>query len=68
MCIITTFVENIVAVDQSVVDGPNMSLSGRAQHLGLYFGSLWRILDLDLHLAPYKGKLSQEVSTYINCN
>ncbi|EFN63948.1 hypothetical protein EAG_14216, partial [Camponotus floridanus] len=31
------------------------------QHLGLSYGSLWRILHLDLHFHPYKVQLTQEL-------
>jgi len=44
--------ENIAAVSESVADDP-ISIPRRAQHLGLSYGSLWRILHLDLHLHPY---------------
>lgn len=53
--------ENIAVVAQSVEEDPNLSIPRRAQHLGLSYGSLWRILHLDLHLHPYKIQLTQEL-------
>lgn len=52
-------VENIAAVSESVAEDPNSSIPRRAQQLGLSYGSLWRILHLDLHLHPYKVQLTQ---------
>lgn len=53
--------ENIASVAESVEEDPNLSIPRRAQHLGLSYGSLWRILHLDLHLHPYKVHLTQEL-------
>lgn len=54
-------IENVVAVAGSVAEDPNLSIPRRAQQLGLSYGSLWRILQLDLHLHPYKVQLTQEL-------
>lgn len=53
--------ENIGAVGASVDDDPNLSIPRRAQVLGLTYGTLWRILHLDLHLHPYKVQLTQQL-------
>lgn len=53
--------ENIAAVSESVEEDPNLSIPRRAQHLGLSYGTLWRILHLDLHLHPCKVQLTQEL-------
>ncbi|CAH2099714.1 unnamed protein product [Euphydryas editha] len=52
---------NIAAVSESVEEHQNLSITKRAQHLGLFYGTLWRILHLDLHLHPYKIQLKQEL-------
>ena len=44
--------ENIAAVSESVAEDPNVSIPRRSQELGLSYGTLWRILHLDLHLHP----------------
>ena len=53
--------ENIAAVSASVEEDPNLSIPRRSQQLGLSYGSLWRILHLDLHLHPYKVQLTQQL-------
>ena len=53
--------ENIAAVSQSVAEDPNVSLPRRCQELGQSYGTLWRILHLDLHLYPYKVQLTQQL-------
>lgn len=53
--------ENIAAVRESVAEERNLSIPRRAQQLGLSYGTLWRILHLDLHLHPYKIQLTQEL-------
>ena len=50
--------ENIAVVSESVAEDPNALIARRSQELGLYFGTLWRISHLDLHLYPYKGQLT----------
>ncbi|KZC13180.1 hypothetical protein WN55_05513, partial [Dufourea novaeangliae] len=52
--------ENIAAVNESVENEPTTSISRRSQELGIYYGSLWRILHTDLHLHAYKIQLTQE--------
>lgn len=54
-------VENIAAVEASVANDPNQSISRRSQELGLSETTLWRILHKDLGLHPYKIKLTQEL-------
>ncbi|KAH0999071.1 hypothetical protein HUJ05_003320 [Dendroctonus ponderosae] len=58
--------ENIAVVAQSVEEHPNSSIPRRAQHLGLSYGSLWRILQLGLKLHPYKVQLTQELKPQDN--
>lgn len=53
--------ENIAAVAESVEEDPTTSINRRSQQLGLSYGSLWRILHLDLHLHPYKVRLAQKL-------
>jgi hypothetical protein len=53
--------ENIAAVSESVAEDPNVSIPRRSQELGLSYGTLWRILHLDLHLHPYKVQLTQQL-------
>ena len=43
--------ENIAAVSESIAEDPNVTIP---QELRLSYGTLWRILHLDLHLYPYK--------------
>ena len=52
---------NIAAVNQSVREDPNLSVSRRSQELGISQTSTWRILRLDLGLYPYKIQLTQEL-------
>ena len=42
-------------VTKSVAEGPNVSIPLRSQELGLSYGTLWRILHLDLHLHHKKS-------------
>ena len=53
------YVENIAIVSESIVEDPNMSIPRRSQELGLFYGTLWRILHLDVQLHPYKVHLKQ---------
>lgn len=53
--------ENIAAVNESIRNDPNQSISRRSQELGLSQTTLWRILRKDLGLHPYKIKLTQEL-------
>ena len=52
---------NIAAVNESVRENPNLSISRRSQELGLSQTSTWRILRKDLGLHPYKIQLTQEL-------
>ncbi|KZC08620.1 hypothetical protein WN55_11275 [Dufourea novaeangliae] len=54
-------IENIAAVRASVQNEPNQSIPRRSQELGICQTTLWRILLKDLHLHPYKIKLTQEL-------
>ena len=42
--------ENIAIVSESVAKDTNVSIPRCPQELGLSYGTLWRILHLDLHL------------------
>ena len=53
--------ENIATVSESVVKDPNVSIPHRSQELGLSYGTLRRIMHLDLHLHPYKVQLTQQL-------
>ena len=53
--------ENIAIVSESVAEDPNVSIPRRSQELGLSYGTLWRILHLDLYLHPYKVQLTQQL-------
>ena len=55
----TLFAENIAIVSESVVENP--SILRRSQELGLSYGTLWRILHLDLHLHLYKVQLMRQL-------
>ena len=46
--------ENIAIASESIAKYPNMSIPRRSQELGLFHGTFWRILHLDLQLHPYK--------------
>ena len=46
--------ENIAIVSESVAKDPNVDIPRRPQELGLSYGTLWRILHLDVHLHPCK--------------
>ena len=46
--------EIIAIVSEGVAVDPDVSIPRRFQELGLSYGTLWRILYLDLHLHPYK--------------
>lgn len=50
---------NISIVSQSVSNDPTTSISRRSLELGISYGSVWRILNNDLHLYPYKIQLTQ---------
>ena len=43
-----------IIVNDSVAKDPNESIPHRSQGLGLSYGTIWHILDLDLHLHSYK--------------
>ena len=57
--------ENIAARSESVAKDPNVSIPRRSQELGLSYGTLWRILHLDLHLHPYKVQLTVPHATQL---
>ena len=42
---------------------PNVSCPLYSQELGLSYGTLWRILDFDLHLHLYKVQLTQQLKS-----
>ena len=46
--------ENIAIVSESTAENSNVSIPRRSQKLGLSYGTLWCILNLDLHLDLYK--------------
>ena len=46
--------ENIAIVSERFTENPNVSMSRRSQELVKFYGTLWRILHLALHLYPYK--------------
>ena len=48
--------ENIAIVSESITEDPNVLIPHRSQVLGLSYGTLWRILHLDLHIHQYKLK------------
>ena len=62
-CIIVSVVlaENTTIVSESVVKDPIVSIPHCSQELGLSSGALWLILNLDLHLHPYKVHLTQQL-------
>ena len=49
--------ENIAIVSESV----GADRSRISKELALSYGTLWRILHLDLHLYPYKPQLTQQL-------
>ena len=51
--------ENIAIVSERVTKDPNVSIPRRSLELGLSYGTLCRILHLDLH--PYKVHLTQHL-------
>ena len=53
--------ENAAIVIESIAEGPNVSIPSRSQELGLSYGTLLCILHLDLHLHPYKFRLTQQL-------
>ena len=53
--------ENIAIVSESVANDPNVSILRRPQELELSYGTLWRILHLDLHLHPNKVQFKQQL-------
>ena len=62
--------ENIAIVSESVAEEPNVSISRRSQELGQFYGTLWRILHLDLRLHLHKIHLTQQlnvVDTWNGC-
>ena len=46
------FARSAEIVSESVVEDPTVSIPRHSQELGLFYGTLWRILHLDLHLHP----------------
>ena len=57
----THLAENVVIVSESVAEDPNVSIPRRSQELELSYGTLFRILHLDLQLHPYKFQLRQQL-------
>ena len=55
--------ENIAIVSESIAEDPNVSIPRRSG-LGLSYGTLWRILHLDLHLHPYKVQITQQLKPF----
>ena len=53
--------ENIAFLSDHVAEDPNVSIPRRSQELRLSYGTLWRILQLDLHLHPNKIQLTQQL-------
>ena len=53
--------KNIAIVSESVAEGRNVWIPRRPQELGLSYGTLWRILHLDLQLHPCKIQLLQQL-------
>ena len=53
--------ENVANVSESFADDPNVLIPRRSQESGLSYSTLGHILRLDLHLHPYKIKLTQEL-------
>ena len=53
--------ENIAIVSESIAEDPNVTLPRRSQELVLPYGTLWRILPLDLHLYLYNVHLTQQL-------
>ena len=47
-------VENINIGSESVDEDLNVSIPCRFQEIGVFYGTLWRILHIDLHLYPHK--------------
>ena len=52
---------NIAIVGESAAEEPNVSIPRCPQELGPSYGTLWRILHLDLHLHSYKMQLTQQL-------
>ena len=48
-------------MSENVAEDPNVSIPCHSQELGLSYGTLWRILHVDLHLHPYKAQLTQQL-------
>ena len=55
--------KNFAIVSESVAEVPNMLIPRRSNELGLSYGTLWRILHLNLHLHPYKVQLTQQLKS-----
>ena len=53
--------ENIDAVNESVSEEPELSITRRSQRLGLSYGTTWNILHKDLSFKAYKIQLTQEI-------
>ena len=56
-----SFAKNIAIACESIAEGPNVSILHRSQKLGLFYGILWRILHLGLHLHPCKVQHTQQL-------
>ena len=54
--------ENIAIESEGVAEDPNVSIPHRPQKLRLSYGTLWRILHVDLHLHPSVAHATIEAS------
>ena len=57
----TRSAENNGIVSESVAEDPNVSIPRPSQEVGLSYGTLWRILHVNLHLRLYKVQLTQQL-------
>ena len=57
LCIIISLVPQKISLLQVKV----LSIPRLSQELGRFYGTLWCILHLDLHLNPYKVQLTQQL-------
>ena len=53
--------KNIAIISESVAENSNVSIPRRSQELEQFYGTLWRILHLDLYQHPYKVQLKQHL-------
>ena len=57
----TRFADNTAIVSECVAGDPIVPIPCRSRELGLFYGTLWCILHLDLHLHPYRVQLMQQL-------